>query len=96
MEVLLDIGVAVLSLVPMILAFYVPALAGTVIWKERGPGYKVQAGLWFGVGFALIVFLYVVFTSSSAPQVATTLGLSVVQIAAALILARLTVYKLAD
>ena len=96
MEILLDIGVAVLSLVPMILAFYIPALVGTVIWKERGPGYKVQAGLWFVAGFGLVLFLYVVFTSSSAPQVAATLGLSVVQIAAALVLARLTVYKLAD
>ncbi len=96
MEDLLNIGVVLLQLVPMILAFYVPALLGTVIWRERGPGYKVQAGLWFVVGFGLIVFLYVIFTSSSAPQVALTLGLSVVQIAAALILARLTVYRIAD
>ena len=96
MEDILDIAVVLLRLVPMILAFYIPALIGTVIWRERGPGHKVQAGLWFVVGFGLVVFLYVIFTSSSAPQVATTLGLSVVQIAAALILARLTVYRLAD
>ena len=96
MENLLDIGVIVLQLVPMIVAFYVPALIGTVILRERGPGYPVQAGLWFIVGFGLIVFLYVIFTSSSASQVAATLGLSVVQIAAALILARLTVSGLAD
>jgi hypothetical protein len=95
-EDVLDIAVVLLRLVPMILAFYIPALIGTVIWRERGPGYKVQSGLWFVVGFGLVVFLYVIFTSSSTPQVATTLGLSVVQIAAALILARLTVYKLAD
>ena len=96
MEDILDVAVVLLRLVPMILAFYIPALIGTVIWRERGPGYKVQAGLWFVVGFGLMVFLYVIFTSSSAPQVAATLGLSVVQIAVALILARLTVYKLAD
>lgn len=96
MEDLLDIGVVLLRLVPMILAFYIPALIGTVIWRERGPGYKVQSGLWFAAGFGLLIFLYVVFTSSSAPQVAATLGLSVVQIAAALVLARLTVDKLAD
>ncbi|QIN81188.1 hypothetical protein GBA63_00050 [Rubrobacter tropicus] len=96
MENLLDIGVVLLRLVPMILAFYIPALIGTVIWRERGPGYKVQSGLWFAVGFGLLIFLYVIFTSSSAPQVAATLGLSVVQIAAALVLARLTVDKLAD
>ena len=96
MQDILDITVVLLGLVPMILAFYIPALVGTVIWRERGPGYKVQAGLLFGVGFGLVVFVYVIFTSTSAPQVAATLGLSVVQIAAALILARLTVYKIAD
>lgn len=96
MEDLLDIVVVLLRLVPMILAFYIPALIGTIIWRERDAGYRVQAFLWFFVGFGLVTFLYIVFTSSSAPQVATTLGLSVVQIAAALVLARLTVYKLAD
>ena len=96
MENLLDVLVVVLRLVPMVLAFFIPALIGTVVWRERDAGYRVQAFLWFIVGFGLVTFLYVVFTSSSAPQVATTLGLSVVQIAAALILARLTVYKLAD
>ncbi len=85
-----------LRLVPMILAFYVPALIGTAIWSEGGPGHKVQAGLWFAVGFTFIGFLYVIFTSSSAAQVLLTLGLSVVQISAALVLARLTVYRLAD
>ena len=95
-EDLLDIVALILGLVPMILAFYIPALIGTAIWREGGPGYKVQAGLWFAVGFAFIVFLYVIFTSSSAPQVLATLGLSVVQIAAALALARITVYRLAD
>jgi hypothetical protein len=92
----LDIVVFLLRLVPMILAFYIPALIGTVIWRERDAGYRVQAFLWFFVGFGLVTFLYVLFTSSSVPQVATTLGLSVVQIAAALVLARLTVYRLAD
>ena len=96
MEDLLDILVVLLRLVPMILAFYIPALIGTVIWRERDAGYRVQAFLWFTVGFALLTLLYIVLTSSSAPQVAATLGLSVVQITAALVLARLTVYKLAD
>lgn len=96
MENALDILVVILRLVPMILAFYIPALIGTAIWREGGPGYKVQAGLWFAVGFTFIGFLYVIFTSSSAAQVLTTLGLSVVQISAALLLARLTVYRLAD
>jgi len=95
-EDLLDILVVLLRLVPMILAFYIPALIGTVIWRERDAGYRVQAFLWFTVGFALMTLLYIVLTSSSAPQVAATLGLSVVQITAALVLARLTVYKFAD
>ena len=96
MEDVLDIVVVLLKLVPMILAFYIPAMIGTVIWREGDAGYRVQAFLWFAVGFGLVTLLHVVFTSSSAPQVATTLGLSVVQIAAALVLARLTVYRLAD
>lgn len=96
MESLLDIVVVLLRLVPMILAFFIPALIGTVIWRERDAGYRVQAFLWFVVGFGLVTFIYIVFTSSTAPQVASTLGLSVVQITAALVLARLTVYKLAD
>ena len=96
MEDVLDVVVVVLRLVPMILAFYIPALIGTVIWRERDAGYRVQALLWFAVGFGLLTVVYIIFTSTTAPQVAATLGLSVVQILAALVLARLTVYKLAD
>jgi uncharacterized membrane protein len=96
MEDVVDVVVVILRLVPMILAFYIPALIGTVIWRERDAGYRVQALLWFAVGFGLLTVVYIVFTSTTAPQVATTLGLSVVQILAALVLARLTVYKLAD
>ncbi len=92
----MDVVVVILRLVPMILAFYIPALIGTVIWRERDAGYRVQALLWFAVGFGLLTLVYIVFTSTSATQVATTLGLAVVQILAALVLARLTVYKLAD
>ena len=96
MEDVLDVVVIILRLVPMILAFYIPALIGTVIWRERDAGYRVQALLWFAVGFGLLTIVYIIFTSTTAPQVAATLGLSVVQILAALVLARLTVYKLAD
>ena len=92
----MDVVVVILRLVPMILAFYIPALIGTVIWRERDAGYRVQALLWFAVGFGLLTVVYIIFTSTTAPQVATTLGLSVVQIFAALVLARLTVYRLAD
>jgi uncharacterized membrane protein len=95
-EDVVDVVVVILRLVPMILAFYIPALIGTVIWRERDAGYRVQALLWFAVGFGLLTVVYIIFTSTTAPQVATTLGLSVVQILAALVLARLTVYKLAD
>ncbi len=96
MEDVVDVVVVLLRLVPMTLAFFVPALIGTVIWREQDAGHRVQALLWFAVGFGLLTVVYIVFTSSTAPQVATTLGLSVVQILAALVLARLTVYKLAD
>ena len=96
MEDFLDVLIVVLRLVPMTLLFFIPALIGTVIWRERDAGYRLQAFLWFAVGFALLIVVHVVFTSTSAPQVAATVGLSVIEILAALVLARLTVYKLSD
>ena len=96
METLLKLGIEVLRLVPLILIFYVPALLGVVIWKERGEGYRAKALLTFALGFGAIIALQVLFRSVSAMQVAATVGLSLVQIAAALALAALTVYRLAD
>jgi hypothetical protein len=93
METVLDIGVGILRLVPLILAFYIPALFGMAIWSERGEGYRIKSVLWFAIGFGAIVALHVLFRGASAAQV---VGVSVVQIAAALCLAALTVYKLAD
>jgi hypothetical protein len=95
-ELLLKIGVEVLRLVPLILAFYIPALLGVALWRERGEGYRVKAILTFTLGFGAIIAVQLLFRSVSAVQVATTLGLSLVLIAAALALAALTVYKLAD
>jgi hypothetical protein len=95
-EIFLKIGVEVLRLVPLILALYIPALMGMAIWKERGEGYRVKALLTLALGFGAIVAVQLVFRSVSAAQVAATIGLSLVQIAAALALAALTVYKLAD
>jgi hypothetical protein len=95
-EFLLQLGVEVLRLVPLILAFYVPALLGVAIWSERGPGNRPKAALMFVLGFGAIIAVQLMFRSVSAVQVATTVGLSLVQISAALALAALTVYKLAD
>lgn len=96
MELLLQIGVEVLRLIPLILAFYVPALLGVAIWRERGPGYRPKAALMFVLGFGAIIAVQLLFRSVSALEVAATVGLSLVQISAALALAALTVYKLAD
>ncbi len=96
MEVFLKIGVEVLRLVPLILALYIPALVGVAIWSERGEGCRTKALLTFALGFGAIVAVQLIFRSASATQVAATIGLSLVQIAAALALAALTVYKLAD
>ena len=96
MEALIGFGVEVLRLVPLILAFYVPALVGLVILKEREERYKVKASLVFLVGFGGIVALQLLLRSTSVLQVVGTIGLSLVQIAAALFFAALTVYKLAD
>jgi hypothetical protein len=92
----LDIGVGILHLIPLILVFYIPALIGMAIWSERGEGYRVKAILWFAIGFGAIVALHILFRSVSAVQVAEVVGLSLIQMAVALSLAALTVYKLAD
>jgi hypothetical protein len=95
-EVLVRLGVEVLGLLPLILAFYVPALLGVAIWSERGPGYRAKAVLMFALGFGAILVVQLLFRNVSALQLAATVGLSLVQISAALALAALTVYKLAD
>ncbi len=96
MNTFIGFGIEVLRLVPLILAFYVPALMGIAILKERGESYKVKAALVFLIGFGGIVGLQLLLRSASALQIVQTMGLSLVQIAAALLLAALTVYKLAD
>lgn len=96
MEFLLKIAIEILRLVPLILAFYVPALLGVAIWRERGEAYRVKAALMFAVGFGAITAVHVMLRSVSALQVAGVIGLSLVQILVAMVLAALTVYKLAD
>ncbi len=96
METLLQVVVAVLGLLPVILAFYVPALLGVVVWSERGPGYRAKSLLTLALGFGAILAVLLLFRSVSAPQVLATVALSLVQISVALALAALTVYKLAD
>ena len=96
MDTFIGFGVEVLRLVPLILAFYVPALIGMAILKERGESYRLKAALVFLAGFGGIVALQLLARSASALQVVETVGLSLVQIALALFFAALTVYKLAD
>ena len=96
MDTLLDIGVGILRLIPLVLLLYVPALLGMATWSERGEGYRIKALLWFVIGFGAIVAVHVLMRSVSAVQVAEVAGLSLLQIALALALARLTVFRLAD
>ena len=96
MDTILDIGVGILHLIPLILLLYIPALLGTATWRERGEGYRIKALLWFVVGFGAIVAVHVMMRSVSAVQIAEVIGVSLVQIAIAVLLARLTVYRLAD
>jgi hypothetical protein len=95
-DTLLDIGVGILRLIPLILLLYIPALLGMATWSEKGEGYRVKAMLWFAIGFGAVVAVQVMMRSVSAVQIAEVVGLSLVQIAIALFLARLTVYRLAD
>ncbi len=85
-----------MRLVPLILAFYIPALMGMALVKERGESYKIKAALVFAVGFGGIVAVQLLLRSTSALQVTQTVVLSLLQIAVALFFAALTVYKLAD
>ncbi len=96
MELLIGFGIEVLRLVPLILVFYVPALMGVVLLKEHGEGYKSKATLVFAIGFGGIIAAQLLLRSLSAPQVTQTMVVSLVQIAAALLFAALTVYKLAE
>lgn len=85
-----------MRLVPLTLAFYVPALMGIALLRERGESYRVKAVLVFAVGFGVIIATQLLLRSASALQVAQTVVLSPFEIAAALFFAALTVYKLAD
>jgi hypothetical protein len=96
MDIVVRVGIELLRLVPLIIAFYVPALVGVAILKERGESYRIKAALVFLLGFGGIIALQLLARSASAVQVAGTVGLSLVQIALALLFAALTVYKLAD
>jgi hypothetical protein len=93
MEAMLDIGVGILRLIPLILAFYIPALFGMATWSE---GDRTRAILWFAIGLGAIVAVQILFSSVSAVQMVWVVALTLVQMAAALSLAALTVYKLAD
>lgn len=93
---MLNIVVDVTGLVPLIVAFYIPALIGLVILAERPDAYRVKALLWFVLGFGTIIAVQLAFRNASALQVATTIGLSVVEIALALALAAFTIRRLAD
>jgi hypothetical protein len=96
MDTSIGFGIELLRLVPLILAFYVPALIGVAILKERGESYQVKVTLVFLIGFGGIVGLQLLLRSATSLQVTQTIGLSLVQIATALLFAALTVYKLAD
>ena len=96
MDTFISIVVEVLRLVPLILAFFIPALLGVVLLKERGEGYKKKALLVFLIGFGSIVGIQLLIRSVSTLQMLTTLGISLTQIAIALLIAAFTVYKLAD
>lgn len=96
METFLRFGIDVLRLVPLVLLFYVPALMGVAILRERGEDYKRKAVLMLAAGFGIILGVHLLLRSVSVEQVLMTIAVSAAQIAVALMLAALTVYKLAD
>jgi ACR3 family arsenite efflux pump ArsB len=96
LETFLRLGIDILRLVPLVMIFYIPALLGSVLMREKGAGYRKKAGIVFAGGFALILGVHLLIRSVSVEQVLATIGVSVLQIAVALLLALFTVYKLAD
>lgn len=96
METFIEIGVQVMRLVPLILVFYIPSLMAVATWKERGEGYKVKAALWLALSGVAVLLLQLLIRDASALQMATMAGISMAQLAIALMLAVFTVYKLAD
>ncbi len=96
MDTLIGIAVEVLRLIPLILAFFIPALLGMALLKERGEGYKTKAILVFLIGFGSIIGIQLLIRNVSTLQVLTTIGVSLAQAAVALLIAAFTVYKLAD
>ncbi|WP_152670764.1 hypothetical protein [Rubrobacter aplysinae] len=96
LEALLRLGIDVLRQVPLIMIFYIPALFGMAILREQGENYKVKAGLMLALGFGAILVVHLVLRLVSVEQVLATLGISLLQMAVALGLAAVTVYKLAD
>lgn len=93
---MISVGVEILRLVPLILAFYVPALLAVVLWREKGKNYRIKTALMATVGCGLIVAVQLTLGSASVAQVFQALALSLAQVAVALLLAYLTVYKIAD
>lgn len=95
MEILLRILSGIADFVPFALAFYIPALFGMAIWRERTRAYRVKAGLWFVVGFGLILAFRLMLDASILQDI-ETFALSLAQMAVALLFANLTVYRLED
>ena len=96
METFLRFGIDVLRLVPLVLLFYVPALMGIAILKERGEDYRRKAALMLTAGFGVILGVHLLLRSISVEQILLTIAVSAAQMTVALLLAALTVYKLAD
>ena len=96
MDTVISAGIEILRLVPAILVFFVPALLGMALLKERGESYKTKAIVVFLVGFGGIIGIQLLIRSASASQVLATIGVSLTQVTIALLIAAFTVYKLAD
>lgn len=96
MDTVISAGIEILRLVPAILVFFIPALLGMALLKERGENYKTKAILVFLVGFGGIIGSQILIRSVSTLQVLATIGVSLAQVAVALLIAAFTVYKLAD
>lgn len=96
LESFLRVGIDVLRLIPLILIFYIPALLGVALLREKGENHRAKAGIMLALGFVVILGVHLLLRTASVEQILQTIAVSVLQMAVALLLALFTVYKLAD
>lgn len=89
-----NLAVEFLRLIPLVLAYYLPAMLALILLRERGSGYRVKAPAILALGFGIIIYVKLLLQPGS--EYLGLLLVSAIQISLAMLFAFITVYKLAD